>query len=697
MFLPNLRILEQAKDSLCNLKANNHKQCSQELLQALESAAKDLLKSTETNLAELKFKPVYEVVLYARMLMLDPSIPVRIIEGLLVVYTSEANQVEKVAGLCKDVPKVLRPILQPMGQTGFMKEFDDVLPLPAVDVDADWNSVPDPGNPTLQNIKLEREQALTAYFGCKDAGGGEVPDKDVPGQGSVRRLWADPESSLLGLASDKGKLYVTTSGNKLFRWDVSGFTEINGQPRVPAWSDGLAVSGNRIVTCDKGSLWVGEICKSDAGTKLQNEFEKTWELAWECQPRCRGPSMTRSRVYFCCGSSVLCLDLEKQTFSSTSQAMESCYKDKDVKRPWLLGDPQSTALVGNSLFVADAGNGQVLSYDMRKNKCGIIFKGKKPCRLAADHGNLFIYDADQNKIFHVDLGAAKWPVAHVLGTGSRGTTMRSPEGLPPLSTHLGEICDMAVGHDGELVYLEDNSDLRAFKLAPKAVSELGALCAKKVALFQEVSGEESDALVPFPELQPTYGAEWEVFCPKTVPMPMFASEILPLDRKRVSFEFSLASPTHGLGIALVPDVNRRGANAAVDSHLISPPDWVERTYVSTLSVMQGLEKKPFRKIWKAAMASFRNMVTNSEAEQETLLGEPFHFRNQNDIEVVVERSYNKNADCFVWTLVKVLINDEERAGALKSLIAGVDVGVRICIFVAQEGGSLEFLGEPKLV
>ena len=254
---------------------------------------------------------------------------------------------------------------------------------------------------------------------------------------------------------------------------------------------------------------------------------------------------------------------------------------------------------------------------------------------------------------------------------------------------------MAVGHDGELVYVEDYCLLRAFKMAPKVASDPRdprAMCAKKVSLFHEGSGEGSDALVPLPELQPTYGAEWRVFCPKKKPMPMFASEILPLNRVRLSFKFSLASPTHGLGISLVADLNTPGTRASV-----SPPNWAAKTFVSTLSVMQQLDEQPFRKIWKEGMATFRNMVTNSEAGQETSLGKPFHFRNQNHFEVVVERSYDEDVDCFVWKLVKVLINGKQRAGSLKSLIAGVDVGVRICIFVAQEGGSLEFLGEPKLV
>ncbi len=707
-----IQLLQKARDLLRDLK---EKEPSDELIPRVEKRAKELLQTatdlqreceqsmvrkvlSASKLSELKAE-VWEISFYALMLNMLTSPPpsggstmhCRIVEGLPIVFTNDPHQVAMLTATLKDVPKVWKPILQPMGDAvarlpGIETTFSHVLPVVAAD--ADWNLVPDPDSPTLHNIKLEREQALTKDFGCPDAGAGEIPDEDVPGQGSVRRLWSDPEGFLRGVASDEGKIYMLQKENKLFRGDLNGFTEINGHLGVPHWPDGFAVSGNKLVAIDRDYLWVGEICESDAGKSFQKKFDKKLEFGL------RGVSMNESYAYYCSGHSVQSLDLVTGWISPVmgDRGRNGCGSVEVAAKDLLLNDPQGTALVGHSLFVADSGNGRVLCYDMRRNECRIIFEGTRPLRLGADHGSLFIYDSAQDKIFHVDLDT--WRIEHVLGTGIRGS---SPEGLPPLSTHLGEICSMTVGHDGELVYIEDNHILRAFKMAPKVASDPRALCAKNVALFHEGSGEESDALVPLPELQPTYGAEWRVFCRNSVPMPMFASEILPLDRNRLSFKFSLASPTHGLGISLVPGVNTHGTNATVDSHLISPPDWAAKTFVSTLSVMQELEKKPFRKIWKAAMASFRNMVTNSEAGQETSLGKPFHFRNQNHFEVVVERSYDEDADCCVWKLVEVLINGKKRAGSLKSLIAGVDVGVRICIFVAQDGGSLEFLGEPKLV
>lgn len=718
-----IQLLEKARDLLRDLK---EKEPSDELVPKVEERAKELMQTATdlqqeceqskvrkvllaSKLSHLKAE-VWDISFYALMLNMLTSPPpsggrggstmhCRIVEGLPIVFTNNPGQVEMFTAALKDVPKVWKPILQPMGDAvarlpGIETTFSHVLP--AVAADADWNSVPDPDTTTLQNIKLEREQALTRDLGCEDAGGGEVPDKNVPGQGSVRRLWSDPESNLTLLASDEGNIYVSKRCNTLFRGDVNGFTEINGKLGNPSWPDGFAVSGNTLVSIDREHLWVGEICESDAGTTLQTKLEKRLDNGG------KGVSMNESYVYFCLFHSVQCLDLATHRISEVMgyQGKEGCGGAEVVARHLLLSNPQGTALVGKSLFVADCGNCRVLCYDMTRDECRIIFEGERPQHLAADHSNLFIYDSAQAKIFHVDLET--WRVEHVLGTGIEGHT---PEGLPPLSTHLGEICSMAVGHDGELVYVENNCSLRAFKLAPRAASDPRALCAKKVALFQEVSGEESDALVPLPELQPTYGAEWEVFCPKTGPIEIYISDILPLNQDTLSFKFSLASPTHSLAISLVPDVNTRGTRAPPDFHLISSPDWAAKTFVSTLSVMQEmvqdmkeLKEKPFRKILKAAMASFYNMVINSEAGQQTLLGKPFHFRNQNHFEVVVERSYDEDADCFVWTLVELLINGKKRAGSLRSLIVGVDVGIRICIHVAdQDGGSFQFLGEPKLV
>ena len=523
-----IQLLEKARDLLRDLK---EKEPSDELIPKVEERAKELMHTatdlqqeceqskvrkvlSASKLSHLKAE-VWDISFYALMLNMLTSPPpsggrggstmhCRIVGGLPIVSTNDPGQVEMLIIALNDVPKVWKPILQPVGDAvarlpGIQETFSHVLP--AVAADADWNFLPDPDTTTLQNIKLEREDELTKDFGCEDAGGGEISDEDVPGQGSVRRLRSDQVPYFRVVASDKGNIHVARR-NELFCQDVSGFAVMDGV--LPHWPGGLAVSGNTLAATVGNNLWVGERILA---RKLQNKFEKLG-IAGSLNDWLGGVSMNESYVYFCLGHSVQCLDLATRSIFRVmgDQGKEGCGGVENAAKHVLLCNPRDTALVGTSLFVADYGNRRVLCYDMKTNKCRIIFEGKRPLRLAADHGNLFIYDTDQPKIFHVDLDTWPWRAEHVLGTGITG---HSPEGLPPLSTHLGKICSMAVGHGGELVYIEDERLVHAFKMAPKA--DPRALCAKKVALFQEV----------------TYGAEWRVFCPKTVPMPMFASEILP--------------------------------------------------------------------------------------------------------------------------------------------------------------------------
>ena len=82
------------------------------------------------------------------------------------------------------------------------------------------------------------------------------------------------------------------------------------------------------------------------------------------------------------------------------------------------------------------------------------------------------------------------------------------------------------------------------------------------------------------------------------------------------------------------------------------------------------------------------------------MAEPFFLRNQNRFEVLVERSYNADADCSTWKLLQVRVKAAHgwkvRAASLDELTVGVDVPVRICIFASMEDGRLDFLDEPRL-
>ena len=170
-----------------------------------------------------------------------------------------------------------------------------------------------------------------------------------------------------------------------------------------------------------------------------------------------------------------------------------CGSLEDHPTQILLQSPRDTALVWPLLFVADSSNGRVLCLDMRTNKCNVAFKGRFPTAIAADVQNLFVYDLDENKVFHVHLKT--WEVKHVLGTGTRAF---SPEGALPLATNLNRISSMAIGHNGELVYAcAEERRVMAFEMPQdNSVLSAGPLLASTVKLFDHQVGDEHNALVP---------------------------------------------------------------------------------------------------------------------------------------------------------------------------------------------------------
>ena len=102
---------------------------------------------------------------------------------------------------------------------------------------------------------------------------------------------------------------------------------------------------------------------------------------------------------------------------------------------------------------------------------------------------------------------------------------------------------------------------------------------------------------------------------------------------------------------------------------------------------EQLDNQPFKKLWKKAIDTFRNLVSSSGTATK-----PFYLRDDNSFDVIVERAYDADADCSTWKVMKVKINGKERAGSLDSLTVGVDMAVRICMFVATEGGLLSCMG-----
>eukprot|EP00435_Cladocopium_sp_Y103_P024947 s178_g6.t1 len=334
---------------------------------------------------------------------------------------------------------------------------------------------------------------------------------------------------------------------------------------------------------------------------------------------------------------------------------------------------------------------------MKKNKCQAVFEGKSPTKLAADSRGLFVYDRGQGKIFHVTMGT--WEVHHVMGTGIEGY---SPEGLPPLSTNLRCVISMTIGHDGELNFLYHHDPvIRGLCLPPLPspdVLPVGTSSATHMPLLCDGRDDEQDAQLPNADLQPTFGARWLPF--STQPAPMCVSDALAKEKNSVIFKAKMKFPTHGLGICLVTETSGPSDKKPVDCHILSPPEWDAKTHVATLSKMRAkeqLDNQPFKKLWKRAIDTFRNLVSSRDKTEETSVTKPFYLRDANSFEVMVERSYDADADCSTWKVVNVKINGKNRAGSLDSFTVGVDVAVRICMFVATEGGCLEFLDEPRLI
>ena len=225
-------------------------------------------------------------------------------------------------------------------------------------------------------------------------------------------------------------------------------------------------------------------------------------------------------------------------------------------------------------------------------------------------------------------------------------------------------------------------------LASPAVLPVGTSCATLLPLLCDGRDDEQDAQLRTAQLQPTFGARWLPFSQ---------------DKNRFTFKAKMKSPTHGLGICLVTETSGPSDKKPVDCHILSPPEWGGKTHVATLSTLRAkeeLDNQPFKKLWKKAIDTFRNVVSSrgtAVTAEETSVTKPFYLRDANSFEVIVERSYDADADCSTWKVVKVKINGKDRAVSLDPFTVGVDVAVRVCMFVATEGGCLEFLDEPKLI
>eukprot|EP00438_Fugacium_kawagutii_P033695 Skav201151 [mRNA] locus=scaffold2068:244154:245923:+ [translate_table: standard] len=583
-----------------------------------------------------------------------------------------------------------------VGQLKQSQAFRKVLECLQIEIN-EWQEVPNADDPAFEGISILKEQQIKRQ------------EPEVFPSGAVRRLEHVHDFLAEHVASSEGLVYVSGTMNKkpaIVRYGVGGVLHLTSEHLYK----NMAVDGDVVIGTPNSTTMLmtsdSFFCAKILGTGAEVFIEQFIVADYQ---KLTAFSLTDSTAYFCVGHAVFSFDLETrhvhQIIGRCGQPGRGC--TGSPPRDLLLRRPSDTAVSGSMLFVADCGNGRVLCVDMENKNVDIVFEGSKLTwteayfgswmyRIAASHDCLYVYDRGQNKIFHVSFGT--WEVRHILGTGIRG---HSPDGLPPLSTNLQQIESMAVGHDGELVFLSDDGVLRGFKMPELVACEMlpaGPLSATYVPLLNH--SEEPGALVPLggSDLEPTCGAKWKPFSPGL--NLMYVSEALQHDKKHFTLKVKMTCPTHGLGICLVTEASGPLDEKPVDTHIFSSPTRSKQTYVTTLSQLRKTEElatQPFRKAWKAALSTFRAIADKIQNSSGSLLSEPFHFRKTNDVEVVMERSYNAGADSSTWKLVKVKINGKERAGDLEPLTLGVDVGVRICMFAAEEGGFLHFLDEPKIV
>ena len=603
----------------------------------------------------------------------------RIVAGVLIIYCWEGVTFsQSLSEPLAIIPTPFKPLCQPMGpmadvdvnQLKQSDAFSQVLDL--AQAGAKWQETVTPDHPAIQEMaRLRRKWSSSP----------EEVASDGFGAGVVRRVLQVDDARCL--ASSDGAVYVGKYG-QIVRHGVDGQTVLNGF----TYLDCMAVAGDVVVGIDRCFIHRARLSGIEASL-MKHEVQGG---------NSKGLSLTDSHAYFCFGHAIACRDL--QTWQTLPHPLIGKYHSKgcgDVSQPpteLLLKNPEDTAVVGSRLFVADTGNKRVLCWDMTKNQCQVVFEGAYPARLAAYHGGIFVYDQDQNKIFHVSMDT--WDTQHVLGTGVRAY---SPEGLPPLSTNLQVVESMTIGHDGELVFLYHGDPVvRGYWMPPleaPMVLPVGPVFATDVPLLHQDPDEEQNAVVPSGGSQPTCGVEWQPFSKQ--PAAMYLSDTLPIDKDNFTLKSKMKRPTHGLGICLVAENPGQANRKPVDCHMLSPLEWHDMTHLTRLSKMREqkqLENQPtFQKLWRTAVDAFQKLVNNADTDEV----QSFFLRGENYFEVEVQKSHNADADSLTWKLVKLKINGKDRAGALEPFTVGVDVAVRICFFAATEGGRLEFLEGPKLL
>ena len=237
----------------------------------------------------------------------------------------------------------------------------------------------------------------------------------------------------------------------------------------------------RTVELPRGDLVGIASCGRRVVASLRNELHlldlesMSWKLLAEVTGWPRGLSMDSQAVYWAClySETVRCLDLrtgQKHVIMGVEDK-SGCGQPGERPETFKLQEPIDTALLGTTLFVADLGNGRVLSFDMNSREVNIVYEGGLPVALATHDGCLYVHDRSKHQVFRVCLESME--TRPFLGSGSQGF---SRDGLPPLATNLYDVTagGLDITPGGELLVADRQSGVvRAVSLQDEFVG--GAL------------------------------------------------------------------------------------------------------------------------------------------------------------------------------------------------------------------------------
>lgn len=282
----------------------------------------------------------------------------------------------------------------------------------------------------------------------------------------VRVVTADMQEPAVVAISGCSAFIGSYRSPSLLRIDPSNPCQVPRTVELPRYGlEGIASCGRRVVA---------SLCGPNELHLLDLESMSWKTLATVTRPAF-GLSMDSQAVYWVClySETVRCLDLrtgQKHVIMGVEDK-SGCGQPGERPETFKLQEPIDTALLGTTLFVADLGNGRLLSFDMNSREVNIVYEGGLPVALATHDGCLYVHDRSKHQVFRVCLESME--TRPFLGSGSQGF---SRDGLPPLATNLYDVTagGLDITPGGELLVADRQSGVvRAVSLQDEFVG--GAL------------------------------------------------------------------------------------------------------------------------------------------------------------------------------------------------------------------------------